>query len=217
MAKLYSLHPSNPQSRIIEVIVKDLKQGALMLYPTDTVYAIGCDFNHKSAVQRVKQLKHLFNDEYLTCLCSSLSKIADYAFVSDKAYRLMKRVIPGPYTFLLPGTKLVSKLMMNTKQKDIGIRVPDNNICQMISESLDNPIVSSSVRSLDKQREYTDIALEKAMLFDIFDSQVDLIIDNGLESEFELSTILDMTSDNPIVVRQGLGWDELQNRITLIG
>lgn len=216
MAKLYNLHPNNPQSRIIEAIVKDLKQGAVMLYPTDTVYAIGCDINHKLAVQRVKQLKQLFNNECLTCLCSSLSKIADYAFVSNKAYRIMKRVIPGPYTFLLPGTKLVSKLVINPKQKDIGIRIPNSNICQMILESLDNPIVSSSVHSLDQKKEFPIIALEKMKLFEILDSQVNLIIDNGLESGFEVSTILDMTYDNPVVVRQGLGWDELQNWITLM-
>ncbi|BBA78669.1 hypothetical protein RGRSB_0031 [cyanobacterium endosymbiont of Rhopalodia gibberula] len=216
MAKLYDLHPNNPQSRIIEVIVKDLKQGAIMLYPTDTVYAIGCDLNHKSAVQRIKQLRQLFNNKCLVCLCSSLSKIADYAFVSDKAYRIMKRVIPGPYTFLLPGTKLVSKLMINPKQKNIGIRVPDSNICQMILEGLDNPIVSSSIYSLNKKREFLSIALEKVELFNILDSQVDLIIDNKLESGSEVSTILDMTSDNPIVVRQGLGWDELQSWITLM-
>ncbi|XTZ11206.1 MAG: L-threonylcarbamoyladenylate synthase [cyanobacterium endosymbiont of Rhopalodia yunnanensis] len=216
MAKLYNLHPDNPQFRIIEAIVKDLKQGAVMLYPTDTVYAIGCDINHKLAVQRVKQLRQLFNNEGLTCLCSSLSKIADYAFVSNKAYRIMKRVIPGPYTFLLPGTKLVSKLVMNPKQKDIGIRVPNSNICQIILESLDNPIASSSVHSLEQKKELPIIALEKAKLFEILDSQVDLIIDNGLESGFEVSTILDITYDNPVVVRQGLGWDELQNWMTLM-
>lgn len=215
MAKLYNLHPNNPQSRIIEVIVNDLKRGAVMLYPTDTVYAIGCDINHKSAVQRVRQLKQLSNNKPLSCLCSSLSNIADYAVVSDKAYWIMKRVIPGPYTFLLPGTKLVSKLVMSPKQKTVGIRVPDNKICQMLLESLDNPIVSSSAHLLDKERESPIIKLEKAKLFDVLDTQVTLIIDNGLESGFEVSTILDMTSDKPMVVRQGLGWDKLQNWITL--
>ncbi len=215
MAKLYTLHPDNPQVRTIEEIVKDLKKGAIMLYPTDTVYAIGCDLNNKSAVERVRQLKQLSNDKPLTFLCSSLSNIADYAVVSDEAYRVMKRVIPGPYTFLLPGTKLVPKVVMSPKRKTTGIRVPDHNICQIILESLGNPIVSSSAHLPDEEGEFPTLGLEKAKLFDDLESQVDLIIDNGLEPGFEVSTILDMTSDEPVVIRQGLGWDELQNWITL--
>ncbi len=215
MAKLYTLHPNNPQVRSIEEITKDLKKGAIMLYPTDTVYAIGCDLNSKSAVQRVRQLKQLSNDKPLTFLCSSLSNIAHYALVSDEAYRIMKRVIPGPYTFLLPATKLVPKLVMSPKRKTTGIRVPDNSICQAILQSLGNPIVSSSAHLPDEDGEFPTIGLEKAKLFDILDGQVDLIIDNGLEPGFEVSTILDMTSDEPIVIRQGLGWKELQNWITV--
>lgn len=215
MAKLYTLHPDNPQFRSIEEIAQDLKQGSIMLYPTDTVYAIGCDLNHKSAVERVRKLKQLSNDKPLTFLCSSLSNIADYAFVSDEAYRIMKRVIPGPYTFLLPATKLVPKLVMSPKRKTTGIRVPDHPICQMILEALSNPIVSSSAHLPDEEGEFPTIGLEKAKLFDLLDSQVDIIIDNGLEPGFEVSTILDMTSDEPVIIRQGLGWEELQNWIKL--
>ena len=130
MAKLYELHPQNPQQRVIEQIVRQLKQGAVMLYPTDTVYAIGCDLTSKSAVTKVRQIKQLANDKPLTFLCSSLSNIASYAQVSDRAYRIMKHLIPGPYTFLLPATKLVPKLVMNPKRKTTGIRVPNQAICQ---------------------------------------------------------------------------------------
>ncbi|ACK66427.1 Sua5/YciO/YrdC/YwlC family protein [Rippkaea orientalis PCC 8801] len=215
MAKLYTLHPDNPQFRSIEEITTELQKGAVMLYPTDTVYAIGCDLNNKAAVQRVRQLKQLSNDKPLTFLCSSLSNIADYALVSDEAYRIMKRVIPGPYTFLLPATKLVPKLVMSPKRKTTGIRVPNHSICQMILQNLGNPIVSSSAHLPDEDGEFPTLELEKAKLFDRLDHQVDLIIDNGLEPGFEVSTILDMTSEEPAVIRQGLGWDELQNWLNI--
>jgi len=124
MAIIYGVHPVAPQKDRIEKITKALKDGAVMLYPTDTVYAIGCDLNSKSAVERVRRIKQLSNDKPLTFLCSSLSNITEYAAVSDQAYRIIKRLIPGPYTFLLPATKLVPRLVMSPKRKTTGIRVP---------------------------------------------------------------------------------------------
>ncbi|MEA5534437.1 L-threonylcarbamoyladenylate synthase [Crocosphaera sp. XPORK-15E] len=215
MAILYDLHPDNPQPRRIEEICDALRKGAIMLYPTDTVYAIGCDLNSKSGVQRVRQLKQLSNDKPLTFLCSSLSNIAEYAAVTDEAYRIMKRVVPGPYTFLLPTTKLVPKLVMSPKRKTTGIRVPDHPICQVILKELGNPIISTSAHLPDEDGEFPTLDLEKAKLFDIFDNQVDLIIDNDLEPGFEVSTIVDMTANPPAIIRQGLGWEELQNWVTV--
>lgn len=215
MAILYDLHPQNPQTRRIDEICASLRQGAIMLYPTDTVYAIGCDLNSKSAVQRVRQLKRLSNDKPLTFLCSSLSNISHYAGVTDEAYRIMKRLIPGPYTFLLPATKAVPKLVMSPKRKSTGIRVPDHPVCQAILQELENPIVSTSAHLPDEDGEFPTIGLEKAILFDILENQVDIIIDDSLEPGFDVSTILDMTSDPPSIMRQGLGWEELQNWITL--
>ena len=115
---IYKIHPENPQTREIEAVKDALRRGALILYPTDTVYAIGCDLTVKSAVQRVRKLKQLANDKPLTFLCSSLSNIADYARVSDAAYRIIKRLIPGPYTFLLPATKQVPRLVMSPKREN---------------------------------------------------------------------------------------------------
>jgi tRNA threonylcarbamoyl adenosine modification protein (Sua5/YciO/YrdC/YwlC family) len=215
MAILYDLHPQNPQPRRIDEICDALRKGAIMLYPTDTVYAIGCDLNSKSAVQRVRQLKQLSNDKPLTFLCSSLSNISEYAGVKDEAYRIMKRVIPGPYTFLLPATKSVPKLVMSPKRKTTGIRVPDHPICQFILQGLDNPIISTSAHLPDEDGDFPTIGLEKAKLFDILENQVDMIIDDGLEPGFDVSTILDMTSDTPSIIRQGLGWEELQNWVTV--
>ncbi|MDJ0600465.1 MAG: L-threonylcarbamoyladenylate synthase [Crocosphaera sp.] len=215
MAILYDLHPQNPQPRRIDEICDALRQGAIMLYPTDTVYAIGCDLNSKSGVQRVRQLKQLSNDKPLTFLCSSLSNISNYAGVTDEAYRIMKRLIPGPYTFLLPASKAVPKLVMSPKRKTTGIRVPDHPICQAILKGLENPIISTSAHLPDEDGEFPTIGLEKARLFDILDNQVDIIIDDSLEPGFDVSTILDMTSDPPSIIRQGLGWEELQNWVTM--
>ncbi len=211
MAKLYELHPENPQRRTIEQIISALQGGAVMLYPTDTVYAIGCDLSNKSAVQKVRRIKQLSNDKPLTFLCSSLSNIAQYAQVSDRAYRIMKHLIPGPYTFLLPATKLVPKLVMSPKRKTTGIRVPDHLICQELLQALGNPIVSSSAHLADEEGDFPTIGVEKARLFDDLGNLVDIIIDDSTETGFEVSTILDFTMEEPQVVRQGKGWQEVEN------
>lgn len=212
MATLYRLHPDNPQSRTIDQIVAELRNGAVMLYPTDTVYAIGCDLNSKSAIQRVRQLKQLANDKPLTFLCSSLSNIAHYAVVSDRAYRIMRSLIPGSYTFLLPATKLVPKLVMSPKRRTTGIRVPDHPVCQALLKAIDNSIISTSAHIPVedetvplKVRDPENLSLPE--LFDSMDRLVDVIVDTGQEPTQLVSTILDLTNDEPEIVRKGLGWE----------
>ena len=207
MATLYTIHPDTPQTRRIEQIIDALRKGAVMLYPTDTVYAIGCDLNVKSAVERVRRIKQLSNDKPLTFLCPSLSNIAKYAWVSDPAYRIMKRLIPGPYTFLLPATKLVPQLVQSPKRKTTGIRVPDHPVCQTLLEILGNPIISTSAHLLDEEGNTPTLWLERAKLFDQLDKLVDVIIDTDTEPGSEGSTILDLTGEEPVMVRQGLGWE----------
>lgn len=216
MATLYELHPDNPQQRTIEQIVADLQKGAVMLYPTDTVYAIGCDLSVKSGIEKVRRIKQMSNDKPLTFLCSSLSNISQYAVVEDRAYRIMKHLIPGPYTFLLPATKQVPKLVMSPKRKTTGIRVPDNVLCQELLKILDNPIVSTSAHLSDEDGEYPTVNVEKAYLFDALENQVDIIIDNQIDPGFKVSTILDFTTDKPEVVRQGLGWQEVENWLEVV-
>lgn len=203
MATIYKLHPETPQIRRIEKIRDALRNGAVMLYPTDTVYAIGCDLNVKSAVERVRQIKRLSNDKPLTFLCSSLSNISQYAQVSDTSYRLIKHLIPGPYTFLLPATKLVPRLVMAPKRKTTGIRVPDHPICQSLLKALDNPIISTSAITIGQTEPVQDIS----ELFDRFDKLADVIIDDQTPLRYQVSTILDLTETEPLVVRKGLGWD----------
>ncbi len=216
MAKLYSLHPQNPQKRDLEAIAEQLRSGSVMLYPTDTVYAIGCDLNAKAGVQKVRQIKQLSNDKPLTFLCSSLSNISEYAIVSDEAYRIMKRLIPGPYTFLLPATKQVPKMVMSPKRRTSGIRVPDHPICQSLLSTLENPIISSSAHIPDEEGDYPTIGLEKARLFDELEPLVDIIIDSDEEPGFNVSTILDFSGNRPTILRRGLGWEDLLSWIDIV-
>jgi tRNA threonylcarbamoyl adenosine modification protein (Sua5/YciO/YrdC/YwlC family) len=213
MAKIFEIHPDNPQNRRIEDIKLALSSGAIMLYPTDTVYAIGCDLNAKSAVERVRQIKQLANDKPLTFLCPSLSNVSTYAFVSDTAYRIMKRLIPGPYTFLLPATKLVPRLVQSPKRKTTGIRLPDHRVCLALLEALGNPIISTSAHlpHNDTDDEILGVdsesILSRVELFDRLDNLVDIIIDTGEEPTNQVSTILDLTDEEPIITRRGLGWE----------
>jgi tRNA threonylcarbamoyl adenosine modification protein (Sua5/YciO/YrdC/YwlC family) len=219
MATIHRLHPDNPQARTITQIVNALRDGAIMLYPTDTVYAIGCDLMSKSAVERVRKLKQMSNDKPLTFLCSSLSNISEYAIVSNANYRTMKSLVPGPYTFILPATKLVPKLVLNPKRKTTGIRVPDHGVSQTIIEALGNPIISTSANLTEDDIDEEDFShqsknakqrnvceLPKMELFDRFSKLVDFIVDDGSDHSYEVSTILDLTDDlKPVILRQGLG------------
>jgi len=184
-----------------------------MLYPTDTVYAIGCDLNAKSAVERVRQIKQLANDKPLTFLCPSLSNVATYAFVSDTAYRIMKRLIPGTYTFLLPATKLVPRLVQSPKRKTTGIRVPNHTVCLALLEALGNPIISTSAHVPPDEPDNGLVRIDpetiqsRVELFDRLDKFVDIIVDAGEEPKYEVSTILDLTGDEAVIIRRGLGWE----------
>ncbi len=209
MAIIYEIHPQTPQIRKIDEIVAALKNGAVMLYPTDTVYAIGCDLKSKVGVDRVRQIKRMSNDKPLTFLCQSLSNISEYAVVSDPAYRLMKHLVPGTYTFILPATKLVPKLVQDPKRKTTGIRVPKHILCQSLLENLGNPVISASAHVRDEDDDEPMETVEKARLFDRLDKLVDIIIDDGSEPGMEGSTMLDMTIDPPDVIREGLGWSEV--------
>jgi tRNA threonylcarbamoyl adenosine modification protein (Sua5/YciO/YrdC/YwlC family) len=209
MAKNYTLHPANPQQRTIDQIRDALRGGAVMLYPTDTVYAIGCDLNSKTAVQRVRQIKQMSNEKPLTFLCPSLSDISQYAKVGDEAYRLMRKLIPGPYTFVLPTTKLVPKLVMHPQRKTTGIRVPDHPICLALMEALGNPIISTSAYALALEEEFeaAHVADSRFELFDCFENLVDVIIDSDVEPSGQMSTIIDLSQDTPEMIRRGQDWE----------
>ncbi|AGY56755.1 L-threonylcarbamoyladenylate synthase [Gloeobacter kilaueensis] len=207
MARTYYLHPKDPQPDRLDRIVQALRAGAVILYPTDTAYAIGCDLASKAAIERVQRIKRLSNNKPLTFLCPSLSNVATYARVSDSAYRLMRHLIPGPYTFLLPATRVLPKMVLDPKRRTTGIRVPDNRLCQALLAGLANPLISTTARLSDGSAAQYDYEL-----FESLDPLVDLILEIDPiaappTTPGQVSTVIDLTGDEPVIVREGLGWE----------
>lgn len=200
-AEFIKLYPKNPDPRRIEHIVKALQDGAVIIYPTDTVYGMGCDIHNARAVERVARIKGIKptkND--FSFICYDLSHIADYARVSNQAFKLMKSVLPGPFTFILQATNNVPKLL-NTNKKTVGIRVPDNDIPRQIVQELGHPIITTSIRDEDEVIEYST---DPELIFEKFQNLVDIVIDGGYGGNVA-STIVDATDDDFTIVRQGLG------------
>ena len=196
---LLAINPENPQQRLVQQVVDRLERGAVICYPTDTGYGIGCDFSSQKAVKRIGQIKNRPKGKPFSFMCSDLKNISNYAHVSNIAYRLLKRNLPGPYTFVLPGTKLVPKAMA-TKQKTVGIKVPENPICQMLLETLGNPIINTSLPG----DEDGDIASSPYDIDCLYGKQVDLIIDGG-DVFSDPSSLIDLTGDFPVILREGKG------------
>ena len=196
---LLEINPQNPQLRLIQQVTEALRSGAVICYPTDSGYGMGCDLFNPKAIRRIAQIKKRPAQKPFTFLCSSLKNISEYAHVSNTAYRLMKKCLPGPYTFVLPGTKLVPKAMAS-KQKTVGIRVPADPICQLLLTALDNPLVNTSMPIMEGA----------APLFDPYDVDlafgklVDLVIDGGPMWP-NRSSMIDLTGDAPVILREGQG------------
>jgi tRNA threonylcarbamoyl adenosine modification protein (Sua5/YciO/YrdC/YwlC family) len=195
------VHPANPQGRHIAHAVEVLQRGGVIIYPTDTVYGIGCSIHDTRAIERIYQIRNQERTKPFSFICSDLSHIAEYAKVSNSAYRLMKQLIPGPYTFILPASRMkqLPKSLIS-KRKTVGIRVPHNSICREIVKELGHPILSASVTGDHKGNIIIDPELIKRQ----FEDQVDLILDGG-NSLNEFSTVLDVTNEHPVVVREGAG------------
>lgn len=199
MAKILAINPINPQPRLIAQAVEIMQHGGVICYPTDTMYGIGCDIFNQKAVKRVYQIKHRPKDKPFSFMCASLTNISQYGHVGNTAYRLMRKNLPGPYTFVLSGTKMVPKIML-TKQKTVGIRVPDHPVCLAIIEALGNPVLNTSAMlEEDEQPVRTALDVDR-----FFGKQVDLIIDSG-EIVPAPSSVISLLSEEPEVLRQGKG------------
>jgi tRNA threonylcarbamoyl adenosine modification protein (Sua5/YciO/YrdC/YwlC family) len=196
---LIQINSENPQLRLIQQVVEQLRSGAIICYPTDTGYGVGCDLFHPKAIKRLMQIKKRPAGKPFSFMCSSLKDISDYAHVSNTAYRLMKKNLPGAYTFVLPGSKLVPKIMA-TKQKTVGIRVPDHPICLLLLETLGNPIVNTSI-PVESDHPVPTEAYEIDMLLG---NRVEVIIDGGPVYP-DPSSLIELTGDRPEVLRQGKG------------
>lgn len=178
-----------------------LRDGGVVIYPTDTVYGIGCDIHNARAIERVARIKGIRAEKNdFSFICYDLSHIADYSRVSNACFKLMKKALPGPFTFIVNGNNHVPKLL-NSKKKTVGIRIPDNNICRMMVRELGNPIITTSVRDEDEVIEYST---DPELIFEKFQHQVDIVIHGGYGGNVG-STVVDATTDDFDVVREGLG------------
>jgi tRNA threonylcarbamoyl adenosine modification protein (Sua5/YciO/YrdC/YwlC family) len=200
MSQFFEIHPDNPQQRLINEAVTLLERGGVIVYPTDSCYALGCHLGDKKAMQRIRQIRQVDKDHHFTLICRDLSEISNYARVDNDAYRMIKSLTPGPYTFILDATKDVPKRLQHPKRKTIGIRIPDNEIVRTLLETLGQPIMSSTLILPETDLPLTAPYQIRVML----EHEVDLVIDGGF-CEIDPSTVIDLTSGLPQVMRRGKG------------
>jgi tRNA threonylcarbamoyl adenosine modification protein (Sua5/YciO/YrdC/YwlC family) len=200
MTQFLNIHPESPQERLLIQAANIIRKGGIVIYPTDSCYAIGCHLGEKEAVDRIRQIRRLDKHHNMTLLCRDLSEIATYAKVSNSAYRLIKSLTPGPYTFLLRATKDVPRRLQHAKRKTIGLRVPDNRIALGLLESLGEPMLSTSLILPQDDIPLSEIDEIQEKLND----KVDLIIDGGA-CGIESTTVIDLLDGEPILLRQGKG------------
>ena len=196
--EFYELHPLDPQLRFINKAVQVIKDGGVIIYPTDTVYGIGCDIYNKAALERIFQIKNDSDTKLFSFVCSDLKDIARYARVSDYAYRMMKHLLPCPNTFILPASKTVPKTLW-TKRKTVGIRVPNNHVALKLVEDVGNPIISTSVTTRKGE-----IMNDPNIIKVVFDKQIDLMLSSGYGKNTP-SSIIDLSEDIPEIIREGAG------------
>lgn len=197
---LIQIHPDNPQPRLIKQVAECLVDGGVIIYPTDTIYGLGCDINKHKAVERICKLKNVDSTKaQLSFICRDLSHLSDYAkSIDTPLFRVLKRYLPGPYTFILPASKQVPRILQS-KKSTVGLRIPDNIICQHILDELGHPILSASLPG-EMVEEYTD----PEVIYENFGDKVDFVIDGGIGSMIP-STVVDCTTSDWTIIRQGRG------------
>lgn len=205
MADLIRIYEENPNSKDIRRVVDVLRKGGLVIYPTDTIYGLGCDITNTAALEKVAQLKGVKLDKAnFSFICENLSNLSDYVKQIDtQTFKILKRCLPGPYTFILPGNSNLPTVFK--KKKTVGIRVPNNNICKAIVRELGNPIVSTSIRDEDEVIEYTT---DPELILEKWDKLVDIVIDGGYGDNIP-STVIDLSTTSPEVIRHGKGSIEI--------
>lgn len=205
MAEFIKLYEDNPNPKDVQRIVNIIRKGGLVIYPSDTVYALGCDITNTRALERIAQIKGVkLAKANFSFVCEDLSNLSDYVKQIDTStFKLLKRALPGPYTFILPGNNNLPTVFK--KKREVGIRVPDNAIAQAIIRTLGNPIVSTSIKDEDEVIEYTT---DPELIYEKWDKLVDVIVDGGYGGNIP-STVIDLTGDEPVLIREGKGSIEI--------
>lgn len=200
MAQFFTIHPANPNLRLIRQAAAMLRDGAVIVYPTDSGYALGCHLDDKDAVTRIRQIRKLDEHHHLTLVCRDLSEISRYARVDNSQFRLLKSNTPGSYTFILEATKEVPRRLQHPKRSTIGIRIPDHPVALALLEELGEPILSSTLIFPDDELPPADVGLIRELL----EKQVELVIDGGPVG-IDFTTVIDLTGGAPVLVRRGKG------------
>ena len=200
MSQFFVIHPETPQKRLIRRAVEIINSGGLIVYPTDSCYALGCNIGDKQAMQRIRRIRQLDDKHHFTLVCRDLSELSTYAIVDNSAYRLMKHCTPGPYTFLLKATHEVPRRLQTPKRKTIGLRVPNHPIALQLCEELGQPLMSSTLILPN----FNEPLMDAEEIRDVLEHEVDLIIDGG-NCGNQTTTVIDLLDINPVILRQGKG------------
>ncbi|EGG30363.1 Sua5/YciO/YrdC/YwlC family protein [Aequoribacter fuscus] len=200
MSQFFQIHPDNPQARLIKQAADIIRAGGIVVYPTDSAYALGCHIGDKRALDTIRRIRKLDDKHNFTLVCRDLSELANFARVDNAAYRLLKAATPGPYTFILKATPEVPRRLLHAKRKTIGLRVPENNIAQALLAELNEPMMSVTLIMPDDE----DPLIDPYEIRDLLEHDVDLVIDGGY-CGLEMTTVIDLADDEPVLVRQGKG------------
>lgn len=199
------IHSETPELRKIDKVIEELNNGSVILYPSDTGFTLGCQLSNKNAINKIRQIRHMTTDKRLTFLCYSLSDISEYAKVSNEVYRALKRLIPGPYTFILPASKNVPKFAQNPKRKTAGIRVPDSTLVQLLLKRSGNPILSISAKLVDDESD--SFYYDPDDIIRYYSKLVDIVVTSNEYNFKGESTLIDMTSEPISIMRKGAGYE----------
>ncbi|WP_419418487.1 L-threonylcarbamoyladenylate synthase [Legionella sp. D16C41] len=200
MSQFFAIHPDNPQARLLRQAAKIIEDGGLIAYPTDSGYALGCSLGNKPALERIRLLRHLDKNHNMTLVCRDLSQLGTYARVSNSIFRLLKAFTPGSYTFILKATHEVPRLMLHPKRRTLGLRIPDNNITLALLEYFHAPLMSTTLILPGAEAPLS----QPEAIQDLLGNKIDLIIDGG-NCGYEPTTVIDLTEDYPVILREGKG------------
>src|SRR6056297_121034 len=216
MALRVKIHPDSPHKKKIFEVTDELLDDSVALVPTDSQYALMCNYKNKKGIDRIRQIRQLGKKDHLTVMCKSLEHISTFALLTDDNFKLIKRLIPGPYTFILPATREVPRLLTHPKKRTVGIRVPNHPICLETIQELGRPIMAITAKLPNVENGRPDSG-DRELYLSRFDNLVDLVVDHQQELSGNETTIVDLTGPSPKIIREGLGMEALEEAVALQG
>lgn len=208
------IHPGSPHKKKIFELTDVLLNKGVAVIPTDSQYALICDYQNKKGIERIRQIRRMDKKNHFTVMCHSMQHVSTFANLSDENFKLIKRLIPGPYTFILPATREVPRLLTHPKKRTVGIRVPDHPVCLELIEDLGRPVLAKTAKIPDVEHAHPDDG-DRELFLSRFDKLVDVVVDDQEPLPSDETTILDLTGESPELVRRGLGLDQLYEALAL--